>query len=96
MARIFQDIECPGVEGKLECPTCTDRKIRITGKQRGKWINGNGESLKVYYVSTPCQDGNLIEQTTTFKAIPIRSTGQLSMKLMIHTKYVEKPTYLRK
>ena len=32
-------INCPGKPGKKECSTCIDRRMRITGHQKDKWLD---------------------------------------------------------
>ena len=65
-----QRIYCPGVQGKVECDNCSDRRMTITGHRLDKWHTMTGESMQCFYVTPPCAiSGRLIEKTVTIKPV---------------------------
>ena len=71
-------LKCPGKAGKAECPTCTDRWLKVTGHHADAWHEEAGSSLQVIYVTPPCQLRNHILRHETQMKIGEKSACRMT------------------
>lgn len=71
-------LKCPGKPGKPECPTCTDRWLKVTGHHADAWHEEEGSSLQVIYVTPPCQLRNHVLKHETELRMGERSACRMT------------------
>ena len=89
------NIMCPGKPDKLECATCTDRKLRIKGHLPDRWHDDDtsGESIKTFYVTPPCMDPRTLvkQEVRVSEVIPTARAKPGNMRMTVLSKLVEAP-----